>query len=291
MFDTFPQNVPIALPQSQAYVRALSHFGADVQRLNIGDGYGQAVMQMRSLPVLGRIGLISRGPLWSGVPDWHALTERLRSLRHPVILNVENPAHQALRDAGFFPLMTPVTLAILPLKDLNLRQQMHQKWRNRLRKAEAAPLKVKRAALPSDVDHWLLSHETAQRRLRGYRGLPPAFACAFTQANPHKAQLFTATLKNSPVAAMLFLRHGTMASYHMGYSAPAGRALNAHNLLLFRAADWLSRHGTDLIDLGTLDTVHASGLARFKLGSGARAKTLGGTWLYGRKLAAVAKYL
>jgi hypothetical protein len=32
------------------------------------------------------------------------------------------------------------------------------------------------------------------------------------------------------------------------------------------------------LDLGTLDTQNAPGLARFKLGSGATAQLLGGTW-------------
>ena len=56
--------------------------------------------------------------------------------------------------------------------------------------------------------------------------------------------------------------------------------LNAHNLLLARAAKWFAGRGVRGLDLGTIDTVNAPGLARFKLGVGARAKKLGGTWLY-----------
>ena len=53
------------------------------------------------------------------------------------------------------------------------------------------------------------------------------------------------------------------------------------------AAEELRKTGVQKIDLGTLDTVNAPGLARFKLGSGARAEPLGGTWLSSRLLAPV----
>jgi hypothetical protein len=33
------------------------------------------------------------------------------------------------------------------------------------------------------------------------------------------------------------------------------------------------------LDLGTVDTENAPGLARFKIGSGAQIRSLGGTWL------------
>jgi hypothetical protein len=47
----------------------------------------------------------------------------------------------------------------------------------------------------------------------------------------------------------------------------------------------LARRGITRLDLGTLDTEAAPGLARFKLGSGAAARALGGTWLWWPPLA------
>ena len=82
-----------------------------------------------------------------------------------------------------------------------------------------------------------------------------------------------------PVAAMMFLRHGSTATYHIGWSNAQGRAAHAHNLLLWRAAERLSSKGVKTLDLGTLDTVNAPGLARFKLGTGAMPHRLGGTWV------------
>ena len=77
---------------------------------------------------------------------------------------------------------------------------------------------------------------------------------------------------------MLFLAHGATALYHFGIADKAGRALNAHNLLLWRAIRALRRMGVDSLDLGGLDTVDNPGIARFKLGTGARVHSRCGTW-------------
>jgi hypothetical protein len=49
-------------------------------------------------------------------------------------------------------------------------------------------------------------------------------------------------------------------------------------ILLWQAAVWLAGQGTRTLDLGAVDTVSAAGVARFKLGTGATARPLGGTW-------------
>jgi lipid II:glycine glycyltransferase (peptidoglycan interpeptide bridge formation enzyme) len=78
---------------------------------------------------------------------------------------------------------------------------------------------------------------------------------------------------------MLFLVHGSTATYHVGWTGDAGRCASAHNLLLWRAMEALQRRGVRRIDLGLLDTVNTPGLARFKLGAGRVPHRLGGTWL------------
>ena len=78
---------------------------------------------------------------------------------------------------------------------------------------------------------------------------------------------------------MLFLKHGTGATYHVGWTSDAGRKASAHNLILATAATRLAETGVTRLDLGTIDTENAPGLARFKLGSGAKPARTGGTWL------------
>ena len=54
---------------------------------------------------------------------------------------------------------------------------------------------------------------------------------------------------------------------------------------------WLACAGVEMLDLGMIDTVNAPGLARFKLGSGAVAQSLGGTWLHAPGLNLIARAL
>ena len=278
MFDAPLQPAATPLQQSDEFLRAVRQMGGAAAKLRLGPDRQHAVMQLRSLPVLGKVGLISR---WLR-DDPGELVAALAARNHPVLINAERA--EGLAEAGFLNVMTGATIAQINLES-DLRAGMHQKWRNRLRKAEDGPLKVVRTVFPEDTGHWLLQAEAAQRRKRGYRGLHPAFAVAYRQANGDAAQLFVANLRGAPAAGMLFLRHGAGATYLIGHATNAGRALNAHNLLLARAAKWLAGRGVRWLDLGTLDTVNAPGLARFKLGMGAKAQKLGGSWLYQKHLA------
>lgn len=54
---------------------------------------------------------------------------------------------------------------------------------------------------------------------------------------------------------MVFILHGAVALYHIGHVGAAGRALNAHNLILWHAIQKLRRKGIRSLDLGGLDTV------------------------------------
>mgnify|MGYP000091342633 CR=1 FL=1 len=69
-------------------------------------------------------------------------------------------------------------------------------------------------------------------------------------------------------------------------------SVDAAETLALRALAWLAAKGLRPLDLGVLNAEGASGLARFKLGTGARVGRLGGTWVYwpplGRRLAPLA---
>ena len=65
---------------------------------------------------------------------------------------------------------------------------------------------------------------------------------------------------------MLFITHGAMATYHIGWNLPEGRKLGAHNLILWNAMLALKEKGYRAIDLGGVNTQSGAGIARFKLG-------------------------
>jgi lipid II:glycine glycyltransferase (peptidoglycan interpeptide bridge formation enzyme) len=81
------------------------------------------------------------------------------------------------------------------------------------------------------------------------------------------------------LAAMLFLRHDPVVTYHLGWTGIQGRKWGLHHRLLMAAANHFAHAGLSRMDLGTVDTEQSAGLARFKIGSGALVRPLGGTWL------------
>ena len=84
---------------------------------------------------------------------------------------------------------------------------------------------------------------------------------------------------NQLIAGIVLVRHGSSATYFISWSGEAGREVNAHNLLLWRAIEVLKKDGVRWFDLGGVDAVHAPGIARFKLGMGGEPTTLAGSCL------------
>lgn len=288
--------------QHPRYGAACRAIGSEVRQFVLHDSRslrGTAQVLVRRWPLLGRTALLARGPVWS--PDLPqsarraALSDLLRGLRQTHAGVVATPdrigAGDPLDHGPWLGMVTPCALAVLDLTATPeaMRARQHGKWRNRLVKAEAAGLTVTDAPLPPDPAHWLLVAEEEQRCARGYRRLPSCFTTAWARAGGRQAtRLFLAHRGGKPIAAMLFLLHPPGASYHIGWSGPEGRASGAHGLLLWHAALWLRARGYRTADLGTLDTDSTPGLARFKLGSGAQAVTLGATRLWAPGTAPVA---
>lgn len=214
--------------------------------------------------------------------------------RTPVILSPDRPTPQ-LGQIGALPLISPAHIAVLDLLPAEEQRHaaLHQKWRNRLSHSKTQGLRTSRQNMPVTPDHWLFSADLAQQISRGYRSWPVALTLAYAQQNKGQAKLFQAFEGKEVVAAVLILRHGAAATYHIAHSTARGKALSAHNLLMWEAMNWLASKGCRQLDLGVINTEEAPGLARFKLGTGAKTSQLGGTWLLwspmGRMLSPLAR--
>lgn len=294
------------LQQHPAYAAALTRASSasvhDMRAALIHHGgrvVGRAQLLLRHLPVLGPVAYLPRGPLWCDAVPESVKHQALRALRSSLraagvssriwLANAEDAVGaDHLARIGYLPVITPQHVAEIDLsgdQDTRLAAQ-HGKWRNRLRHAQTQALHVAHRRLNPAQDGWLLAAETVQQGVKGYRALPAAFAAQYPN---DQTRLFLAEKRGEVIAAMLILRHGAAASYHIGWSSSAGRSASAHNLLLWQASNWLARKGVLRFDLGSVDTDGAAGLARFKLGAGADLRALGPTMLYTPSVAHLGK--
>lgn len=265
MFDAAPAPADHSLMQDPAFAAALRLCGEEPVTLRSG-----LVLLSR------RIGGIPVLMLPRAVPPPDLIAQLRQSGLHrrPLILSPETPiiVPRALRIAA----PQQIWQLDLRLPPPLLRARLHQKWRHQLVQAERGPLRV--LERPLAPDHPLLALETAQARSRRYRNWPAPLTAAFAQAAPAQTHLFTALLRGHAVAHMLFLTHGSRATYHIGHATDAARAVQAHNLLFWQALMRFSRNGITCLDLGR-STPDAAGLDRFKSRTGARRVETAGSWL------------
>lgn len=251
--------------QSEAYAAAAAASGARVRWCEVDGGRALAIER-------GRLRLISRGPVWETerTPE-----EQKRALRHLARwpgITIATPEVE-LRGLGLVPLVTPLHHAIWRLGP-DLRAGLSGKWRNRLTSSEKSGIRVRdggRAVLDR-----LLIEETRQRKDRGYRSLPPQFSAALPSDS---LRLWDWRHGGDTGAAMAFVVDGSCATYHLGWASEPAREAGVHAVMLMRAAEALQAEGVRWLDLGSVDTDRAPGLARFKLGTGAALKRLGSTVL------------
>ncbi|KPA21950.1 FemAB family protein [Shimia sp. SK013] len=271
MFDASSSFLPWSpLHQSDEYARTLAQVDAKTTRLADGTlvlqrrirGFETAMLPRANISQNSMLGLIRDSGMHKNL----------------LVVTPDDPAPW-LANLGAVAVMSPSHVAHVDLSG-DLEAQMHQKWRNRLRAAERQNLRITRQNLPVKPDNWILRHDGDQQKARRYKTWTDALTLAYAKANRGNAKLFTAFDGKTEVAAMLFLRHGDCATYHIGHTTDQGRATNAHNLLLWEAMTWLASKGVTHLELGQVDTETSPGLARFKLGVGARVRPLGGTWLW-----------
>ena len=266
MFDALPVSNPIPLQQSTEFEAALRHIGQSPRRM----ADGTLVLRQQFGPM--QVNMLTRAQVHTVPRDLDGAT--LLAPDHPVA------------NLRALPLVSPASVAELDLSASlqTLHENLKGKWRNRLRHAQSHNLRITRQNMPTGSDHWLLQAEQAQQSRYKYRHWPAALTSAYARANTSQAKLFTAHYGSDIVAGLLILRHGTTATYHIGHTSTTGRILSAQTLLLWSAITWAKSKNLTRLELGIIDTETSPGLARFKLGTGAQTRKLGGTWLWHRAL-------
>lgn len=287
-----------SLEQSWAYGEALAATeGCRVHRAVVTRGERpvalvQAFEKHRILPLVPV--RILRGPLWleEGLAaDTRATVLRLikrrfrLAKRRLLIWSPELPeapeSHALMRACGARQMVTGYST---PLLDLSpsveaLRRGLRGKWRNMLAGAERAELALQLSAGGRNFD-WLVERADAFRRQSGFIGTPGYLVAAVAAAVPRKDDILVLTAKagRERVAGVLLVAHGATATYLLGWTGPEGRKSHAQHLLLWRGLQEMRRRGLRWLDLGGVNAA-APGVARFKLGLGARLHTLAGTFI------------
>ncbi len=280
------RNLPgTALQQCGTYAAVMATFGCEVVLADIHDVgalLGRARIYLRRFGPF-RMAWLPRGPVWT---DAAATPETRRTALSALRRAAPRCAVWAMGgDAGSarhgLPVARGCEMAELDLTPgaADRRAAQHGKWRNRLKRAEDVGLNITARTLSLPQDAALLARETAQRRTRGYAALPHIFTQKWTDLAPEGTLLLTAIENGTPLGFMLMLMHAPVATYHIGWSGPRGRALNVHNLLLWRASQELAAGGYTRLDLGRTDAARTPGIARFKMGAGAALRMLGPTTL------------
>lgn len=272
------------LQQSGTYAAVMRSFGCETAVLDVTEDGAQVARARCYARRIGplRIAWLPRGPVWATGTSTdqknRALAALPRAAPWRALWAMGADAGQPRRG---LPVAKGVQIAELDLTgdEAARRAAQHGKWRNRLGRAETLNLSVTIRPLDLARDGPLLVQEAAQRTQRRYAALPHKFTEKWMETEPDGTLMLIAKENGTPVAFMLMLLHAPTATYHIGWTGPRGRALNAHTLLMWRASCHLAQGGCTRLDLGHTDTVRTPGIARFKIGTGAKLRDLGATTL------------
>ena len=292
-----------ALQQDWAYGASFQAMGLDCHRAQvIKEGKTIALAQFicrRYLGVLG-VALCTRGPVWleelSALEQQKIYRELKRSCPLPkprwLIFSPALTEHYHPSLVGLTRVMTGYSTVQIDLTKTNaqLRAACEGRWRNRLVAAERENLEIVRNTDSALEIQWLLEEERTQRLQKNFHGLPTHFIEHYhaARADPSTTLLMLHAESHQPtphkennhrIAAMLFLLHGSTATYHLGWTNAEGRAKHAHNLLMWRAFEELRTLGIHTLDLGGINTRSLAGISRFKIGTGGQIVTYAGAYV------------
>jgi len=284
-----------ALQQDWAYGTSMTVPGVTCHRAEVilnGEPVALAQFICRRYGFILSVALCTRGPIWlKPLPvDMRARIfkkiKRSLPLSRPRIA-LFSPEITDPNDASVAQLIRVMTGYSTLMIDLTrsgeqLRAELDARWRNRLGAAEKSGITTINDEFAPEYVKWLLDAEQSQRAQKSFHGLPVAFVERYIQAGTTTKQtalMLHAEHHGKRIAAMLFLLHGSVATYHIGWADQMGRETNAHKLILWRAFEILRTRGINTLDMGGVNTHDLPGISRFKLGMGGTVVTFAGMFV------------
>lgn len=288
LYDDIQSGTPSPLEQCWTYGDAIAAVSPNEIRRGVIeiDGLPAATVQTAERRTPGGLRLVrlTRGPVTAQADLLPELARAIRSEYPRLSRNLlfwmpdTTDAAPAMGAIGKRQMTSGYTTAWLDLhpEPGTLRANLRGKWRNALNQAEADPPVLRAGCRSRDADLFIAGY-LADRRAQKYSGPSGGLVRALTECFAKDVVLIQAVDHGDVIAASLFLRHGTSATYYLSWTTGLGREKNAAHLILWDALGRLRGAGVRWLDLGGMDA-RAPGLARFKLGLGADAVTYSGTW-------------
>jgi len=164
--------------------------------------------------------------------------------------------------------------------EAELSAALDGKWRNQMNSARRSGLQVE-TSRESAAIAWLVARHDEMKAQRGIGGPESALLLALAGAcGPGEdVVVLRASQGGEPVAGVLLVRHGTSATYLVGWNSLEGRRRNAGNLLLWQGLLELRQGGCQWLDLCGLDERRTPGITSFKRGlNGTEYRLAGEYW-------------
>lgn len=270
------------------------------------DGHPIALAQLltRTLPVLGGIARLNRGPLLlSELRDDQATELALGALRALlkeagrrrwwlVQIAPELPATEAVR-AGLErlgmrrrpgPAWASGRLA-LGGDEKALLMGLDGKWRNCLRKGERLGVTILRTTDGGPEAEHLISRYCAFQRSKGFEGISETLLHRLAEQRGatwnfdlFAARAAEAPVTDEPIGMLVSVRNGDTATYLIGSTNEEGRRMQANSVMLWHAILHAKRSGCTWFDVGGLSAETPKGIADFKKGLNATPYALAGEW-------------
>ena len=151
----------------------------------------------------------------------------------------------------------------------SLRSRLTTSWRNALSKGERASVEIEIDERGTTAGPFLMGYEQ-EKQTKGYPGPTVALLKALISfmAPRREVAILSARDGTRVLASVLFLIHGRSATYQAGWTTPDGRRVACHNRLLWEGIARLKARGILDLDLGGINSQHATGVTKFKLGLG-----------------------